>query len=83
MYSKKGEDSGIIASKATYNVYILKSLEGVETAYVFKRLDLLNHLKNNDVKVKGNSFGGDNNAKGWTPPLNSLEHLIVKKIKFI
>jgi hypothetical protein len=81
--TKKGEDSGIIASKATYYVYILKSLEGVETAYVFKRLDLLNYLRNSDIKVKGNSFGGDNNAKGWTPPLNSLEHLIVKKIKFI
>ena len=50
---------------------------------MFKRLDLLNYLRNNDVKVKGNSFGGDNNAKGWTPQLNSLEHLIVKKIKFI
>lgn len=81
--SKKGEDSGILASKADYYVYILKSLDNIETAYVFKRLDLLYYLQNNDVKIKGNSFGGDNNAKGWIPSLESLTHLIVKKIVFI
>tara|TARA_B100000768_G_scaffold181961_1_gene207770 strand:- start:2230 stop:2700 length:471 start_codon:yes stop_codon:yes gene_type:complete len=81
--TKKGEDSGIIASKATYYVYILKSMDNTETAYVFNRIELLKYLKNADVKVKGNSFGGDNNAKGWIPSLNSLEHLILKKVLFI
>jgi len=79
--TRKGEDSGIIASKSKYYVYILKSLDNVETAYVFDRLSLLDYLQNNKVKIKGNSFGGDNNAKGWTPPLKTLEHLILKKIK--
>ena len=81
--TKKGENSGILASKATYYVYILKSLYDVETAYVFDRLELLEYLRNADIKVKGNSFGGDNNAKGWIPPLNSLKHLILKKVLFI
>lgn len=78
--TKKKESSGILASKADYYVYILKSLDNIETAYVFDRLELLNYLKNNDIKIKGNSFGGDNNAKGWTPSLEQLKHLIKKKI---
>ena len=78
--TKKKESSGILASKADYYVYILKSLDNVETAYVFDRLELLSYLKNNDIKIKGNSFGGDNNAKGWLPSLKQLKHLIKKKI---
>ena len=78
--TNKKESSGILASKADFYVYILKSLDNVETAYVFDRLELLNYLKNNDVKIRGNSFGGDNNAKGWTPSLGELKQLIKNKI---
>ena len=78
--TRKGEDSGIKASIAMYYVYILKSLDGVETAYVFNRLELLNHLSESNYKVKGNSSGGDNNAQGWVPPLDSLKTLLRKKV---
>lgn len=78
--TNKDEDSGIKASKATYYVYILKSLDGVETAYVFNRLELLEHLESNNYRVRGNKNGGDNNAQGWTPPLDSLRPLLRKKI---
>lgn len=78
--TNKDEDSGIKASKAIYYVYILKSIDNVETAYVFNRLELLNHLTKENYPVKGNKSGGDNNALGWIPPLNKLTHLLRKKV---
>ena len=78
--TNKGEDSGIKASKADYYVYILKSMDGIETAYVFNRLELLEHLEQSNYKIRGNKGGGDNNAQGWTPPLESLKQLLRKKV---
>lgn len=80
--TNKDEDSGIRASKADYYIYILKSLDGVETAYVYDRLELLNHLEKANYRVRGNKQGGDDNAEGWTPPLDSLKHILRKKIVF-
>ena len=78
--TNKNEDSGIKASKANYYVYILKSMDGVETAYVFDRLELLAHLESSNYRIRGNKQGGDNNAEGWTPPLESLKQLLKKKV---
>lgn len=78
--TNKDAPSGIKTSKAIYYVYILKSLDGVETAYVFNREELLDHLEKSNYRVRGNKNGGDNNAKGWTPPLESLKPLLRKKI---
>jgi len=73
------EDSGIKASIANYYVYILNN-NGVETAYVFDRIKLLNHLETSNYKVRGNKVGGDNNALGWTPPLHNLTNLIRREV---
>lgn len=78
--TNKEEASGILASKAKYYVYILRSLDRVETAYVFDRLELLAHLQETNYPIKGNKTGGDNNAKGWIPPLDSLRPFLKKKI---
>ena len=79
--TNKGENSGILASKAIYYVYMLCNHERDEVEiYVFNRLELLTHLQNNNYPVKGNKTGGDNNASGWLPPLKALKNLVLKKI---
>ena len=69
--TSKDCDSGIIASKADFYFYILKTKEK-DIAYVFDRLQLLAHLQMGNYKVVGNGATGDNNALGWIPPLHEI-----------
>ena len=69
--TNKDEDSGIRASKAHYYIYILKR-DDTNTAYIFERLGLLEHLERVNYKVVGNAATGDDNAQGWIPPLSQL-----------
>jgi len=68
--TNRNEDSGIIASKADYYIYILKATEDI--AYVFDRVKLCDHLVNASYKTVGNSATGDDNALGWIPPLSQV-----------
>jgi hypothetical protein len=68
--TNQNRDSGILASKADYYVYILKAEEDI--AYVFKRGELCEHLVNAKYKSVGNSATGDDNALGWIPPLKEM-----------
>lgn len=77
--TNKDEDSGILASKATYYVYMLSNNDTIEI-YVFDRLQLLQRLQGKGFIIKGNKTGGDNNALGWLPPLLELKDIILKKI---
>lgn len=70
----QNEDSGILASKADYYVYIIVD-DTIETAYVFNRIELLNHIKASKYKETGNNLSGDNNATGWLVPLPSVIEL--------
>lgn len=79
--TNQNEPSGILASKADYYVYILRSLDKQETAYVFNRLELLHHLQETNYPSKTNRTGGDNNAIGWLPPLEKVKPLVRKKIR--
>ena len=78
--TRKGEISGIRASKANYYVYILEDLKKCRRAYVFERVELLEHLQANSYPVKGNKSSGDNNAEGWTPPLEKLRPILKKEV---
>ena len=74
----KNEYSGILASKADYYVYILKN--GINNEiYVFDRLELIDKLRELKPRELVNKTGGDNNAVGLVPSLESLK-TIVKKI---
>jgi hypothetical protein len=66
--TKKKAPSGIYMSKADYYVYIMKK-EEENTAYVYTREVLCKFCETGDFKVVGNSGFGDDNAKGWIPPL--------------
>lgn len=66
----KAEDSGILASKADYYIYIMK--EDNDTAYVFNRKELAEFCQCSDFRVVGNSATGDDNAEGWIPKLSEL-----------
>ena len=68
--TNRNEDSGILASKSDYYIYILKSLNDI--AYVFDRAKLCAHLVSSTYKSVGNSATGDNNAIGWIPPLSEI-----------
>ena len=68
--TNQNENSGILASKAEYYVYILKSEQDI--AYVFNRLNLCDHLLASSYRTAGNSATGDNNALGWIPPLKEV-----------
>ena len=68
--TNRNEDSGILASKSDYYIYILKSENDI--AYVFDRAKLCAHLVNSTYKSVGNSATGDDNAIGWIPPLSEI-----------
>ena len=68
--TNRNEDSGILASKSDYYIYILKSANDI--AYVFDRAKLCAHLVNSTYKSVGNSATGDDNAIGWIPPLSEI-----------
>lgn len=68
--TNRNEDSGILASKSDYYIYILKASNDI--AYVFDRAKLCAHLVNSTYKSVGNSATGDNNAMGWIPPLSEI-----------
>lgn len=70
--TKQGKDSGILMSEADFYVYMIVNKEVTE-CYVFNRDLLLSHLINSSYKKVGNSSYGDNNAKGWIPPLSKLK----------
>jgi len=63
--------SGIKMSKADFYFYILKTGDK-DIAFVFNRKLLLEHLLSSSYKVVTNKATGDDNAKGWIPPLNEL-----------
>ncbi len=67
--TRANEDSGIMASKADYYVYIIAP---DNVAHVFKRDELLSHLLTSSYRTTGNSTYGDDNAEGWIPPLHEL-----------
>ena len=67
----KGELSGIYASKADEYVYMFERGNSV-TAYIFDRVMLLTHLEESNYRKVGNSSTGDDNARGWIPPLQEL-----------
>ena len=64
-------DSGILKSKADFYFYILKTGKK-DIAFVFDRVQLLQHLQMANYRVVGNSATGDDNAEGWIPPLHEL-----------
>lgn len=64
-------DSGILKSKADFYFYILKTKDK-DIAFVFDRKQLLAHLQMANYRVVGNGATGDDNAKGWIPPLHEL-----------
>ena len=64
-------DSGILKSKAYFYFYILKTGKK-DIAFVFDRVQLLQHLQMANYRVVGNSATGDDNAEGWIPPLHEL-----------
>jgi hypothetical protein len=68
--TNRNEDSGILASKSDYYIYILKSENDI--AYVFDRAKLCAHLVSSTYKSVGNSATGDDNAIGWIPPLSQI-----------
>jgi hypothetical protein len=68
--TNRNEDSGILASKSDYYIYILKSENDI--AYVFDRAKLCAHLVSSTYKSVGNSATGDDNAIGWIPPLSEI-----------
>ena len=68
--TSKSEDSGILASKADYYIYIMK--EDNDTAYVFKRKELAELCQCSNFRVVGNSATGDDNAEGWIPKLSEV-----------
>mgnify|MGYP003664977044 FL=1 len=71
----RDEKCGIYSLEADYLIYIVKDLEGrtvTYDGYCFKVPQLIDHLEASDYKTKGNSMYGDDNAKGWVPPINSL-----------
>ena len=72
--TNKNEDSGILASKADYYVYIFNA-DGKNVGYVFDRLELLNHLQSAKYDIRTNKAGGDNNANGWLAPVEQCTHL--------
>jgi len=78
--TNQNKNSGILASKADYYVYILKAKEDI--AYVFKRPELCDHLIQSSYKNVGNSATGDNNALGWIPPLKEMvkHHSFLTKV---
>jgi hypothetical protein len=67
----RNEDSGILKSKADFYFYILKTGDK-DIAFVFNRVQLLQHLQMSNYKIVGNSATGDDNAEGWIPPLHEL-----------
>ena len=67
----KGELSGIYASKADEYVYMFERGDSV-AAYIFDRVMLLTHLEESNYRKVGNSSTGDDNARGWIPPLQTL-----------
>lgn len=77
----QNEDSGILASKADYYVYIFDGLYAVDTAYIFNRAELLHHIKGSVYKVVGNSLSGDDNALGWLVPLPSVKQILKQQIQ--
>ena len=64
-------DSGILKSTADFYFYILKTGDK-DIAFVFDRVQLLQHLQMSNYKIVGNSATGDDNAQGWIPPLHEL-----------
>jgi len=79
--TNKGADSGILASKADYYIYIMK--EDNNRAYVFNRVSLCDLCITSNFKVVGNSSTGDDNAEGWIPPLSEIvanENVFIKSI---
>ena len=68
--TNRNEDSGILASKSDYYIYILKSENDI--AYVFNRAKLCAYLVNSTYRSVGNSATGDDNAMGWIPPLSEI-----------
>lgn len=64
-------DSGILKSKADYYFYILKTGKK-DIGFVFDRQKLAKHLQSSNYKIVGNGATGDDNAKGWIPPLHLL-----------
>ncbi len=72
----KNEPSGILASKADFYVYIFKDDCKRNIGYIFNRKELLKHLQDGNYRTRNNSLGGDNNAVGWLPPLNSLREQV-------
>jgi len=66
-----GGPSGILKSKADFYFYILKTGDK-DIAFVFDRVQFLQHLQLSNYKVVGNGATGDDNAKGWIPPLHEL-----------
>lgn len=68
--TNRNEDSGILASKSDYYIYILKAANDI--AYVFDRAKLCAHLVSSTYKSVGNSATGDDNAIGWIPPLSQI-----------
>lgn len=69
--TRRNNDSGILKSKADFYFYILKT-GNKDIAFVFDRVQLLQHLQMANYKVVGNSATGDDNAEGWIPPLHEL-----------
>lgn len=67
----RNEDSGILKSKADFYFYILKTGDK-DIAFVFDRVQFLQHLQLSNYKVVGNGATGDDNAIGWIPPLHEL-----------
>lgn len=64
-------DSGILKSKADFYFYILKTGDK-DVAFVFDRVQFLQHLQLSNYKVVGNGATGDDNAIGWIPPLHEI-----------
>ena len=67
----RGEQCGIYSLEAEYMVYIIKD-EDKRVAYTFDVDQLLSHLESADYVTRGNKAFGDNNARGWTPPIDEL-----------
>lgn len=79
--TNKDANSGILASKADYYIYIMK--EDSNRAYVFNRIALCDLCIVSNFKVVGNASTGDDNAEGWIPPLSEIvsnENVFIKSI---
>jgi hypothetical protein len=70
--TKRNERCGIYLLEAEYFIYIVRLMDKTHEAYCFDTDVLLKHLESSDYTTRGNKRFGDDNAKGWTPPIHEL-----------